>query len=192
MIINSHLVIADYVYNYIKSEKGYKLHKKKFKYGNIKPDLNKQPGLSHNFVSSIKYVIERINLIRNESLSVEDMSLILGEINHFITDYFCAYHSYIHLIKRNIIAHIIYETFLHFKLKQLNLSNRFLKKTSKKIEEIIPEDIQDILLSFQKSYRSNKISISNDIKFALLATTTITDCLINEYMKNNYAYTKAA
>lgn len=107
----THVSIANMLYK--KYSMTFPIAKGHFIYGNIKPDL-KSNGLviPHTLQNTIHKSCELLNELRDEHLDLLTFSVKLGEICHYLCDYFCYYHidesDY-----RNYTDHFIYEIELH-------------------------------------------------------------------------------
>jgi hypothetical protein len=179
MIINSHLLIANHTANYVAEHTGFGLNRRRFCYGNIKPDIDaifqKYP---HDFGGSIELVKTLIEQLIEDELDAKKFSEMLGVINHFLSDYFCAYHSYYYLKKRNIVVHLIYETLLHHCLRYRSLNQK--KLNALMITSIVGNSIDEIIRTLRNEYYNCRRSIKNDIKYALNATAMISTFIVKE------------
>ncbi|MBV1710283.1 MAG: zinc dependent phospholipase C family protein [Erysipelothrix sp.] len=107
----THVSIANALYK--KYSTLFPIAKHHFIYGNIKPDL-KSNGLAipHTLENTIYKTCSLYEEITNETLDLYTFSVKLGEICHYLCDYFCYYHisesDY-----RRYSEHFIYEIELH-------------------------------------------------------------------------------
>lgn len=179
MLVGTHVLIGKRVYDYIKSTLNIELGKKKFLYGNVKPDIIfRLSSRSHRLKDSLEFVLDEIErLTKIENISSSQFSVDLGVISHFMADFFCSPHYYKYEEFNNISKHLYYE---------YNLHNEF-KKVSKEIPDgYIETDIPklesksniEIIYFLEQLYRANMLSIKNDIYFALKASTLITKNII--------------
>lgn len=176
MIIGSHLLIAEYLYDYLVEETGVKLNLRKFRFGNIKPDIKSQAyQVEHTFESSFEMVKGIHDSILQPQTSLKELSLQLGVISHFVSDYFCFYHYDAVKFKESISNHLKYEYALH----------KIIKKTLKNNELSFPEDddlsFRDVILKFRQLYQENSKDLLMDIVFALSTTRVILKKLVCQY-----------
>lgn len=173
----THIAISKILYNQIKSK--INLNKSAFIYGNIKPDLSsklmKKPHTMDNYFN---FVCSRAdNLIRGEE-TLKDFSLELGEICHYVCDFFCLYHTEIELFN-NLNDHFLYELKLHFILK---------KFTQKEKSEIVTcnkeasRDFASIISSRISEYSADTSLLKKDISYAISTSAWICEsvaCFVN-------------
>ncbi|SES83422.1 zinc dependent phospholipase C family protein [Anaerobranca gottschalkii] len=177
MLVNTHVLIGNKVYNYLKRQGFFNLRKNSFIYGNIKPDLL-LPLFSrgHNFKESFNFVLEE-----GEKLSsleeIEKFSVSLGVINHFLADFFCAPHY--SKEKFNLSNHMKYEFALHNTFRKLD-KNKLLTAENLQINSLLGGNIKDTITALEKEYRKKSPSIENDIFFALRATTISSYYILNK------------
>ncbi|WP_432401389.1 zinc dependent phospholipase C family protein [Wukongibacter sp. M2B1] len=183
MLVGTHLLIGENVYKYIKKNLNMELDKKRFLYGNIKPDVVfRLSSRSHRIKDSLGFVLEEIErLIRAKNISLDQFSVDLGVISHFVSDFFCSPHFYERPEYDDIVKHLYYELSLH---------NRFRKIVQANNEDFFQEEINnfknktylEIIHLLKESYIKNMISIKNDISHALRASKVITKKIIEDSM----------
>lgn len=157
----SHLFISKALHHHL--IKNMNLDKKAFMYGNIKPDLpSKCFGKPHILENYLATICENSNQLMNTKSSLKQYSSKLGEICHFICDFFCHYH-FDKVIYKKSLHHFIYEIRLHLVLCKILFKQKlkqfpYVKKARK--------DISSIVLEMLKDYSSNPGSMKKDIYYA--------------------------
>ena len=118
-MINTHRIIGENILKYANSKSIYLINKKRFIWGNIKPDCTpKYKVKKHYYDESIDMIVEKI--IYLASLKLEDVyydiklgkfSEELGVVCHFLCDFFCAPHYYRWEFKSTnaVKQHVMYE-----------------------------------------------------------------------------------
>ncbi len=174
MISLTHLQFSRIIYKCILKNMGVKLSYGGFAYGNIKPDINnKDIGCEHFMEASITNLENYCKQLINESMSKRQFSTSLGVVCHFLSDYFCLYHTGKYKY-RGVFSHTLYETILHFKFLMLQLCGG-LKNIHKELPE---EDIINTVMNFTSEYASESPSLSRDIKYALNCSVEICRIII--------------
>ena len=164
MYFFTHLFISKVLYKHFKKE--IQLDKWAFAYGNIKPDLPPACfGDRHTLENYFFIVYDQANQLMHDDITLPEYSVKLGEVCHFVCDFFCYYHLNDHLHKK-IFSHLIYEIRLHFQLCTL----RFKKKLEFPSDLTAPKKgFAAILYELRREYFSNPQSMKRDIDYALSA-----------------------
>ena len=138
MNLFTHLAFSKLIFQHVPTELS--LDRSAFLYGNIKPDLTpdciRKPHTLENYRDRVDELCRE--LTEGDSyLTNSAMSMKLGEICHYLCDFFCYYHKdetqYFQL-KR----HFFYETALHFRYLKLRLLSKykcFLSHIKKELEQ---------------------------------------------------------
>ncbi len=107
------------MYKYLKNQNqdGFVPNRLAFIYGNVKPDMNELVWLKHNYQETRHFYFEHLEVAKNNHLSINQRSVALGVISHFICDYFCKYHTKDVYAKKSLYHHFIYEFKLHIYIK---------------------------------------------------------------------------
>ncbi len=110
------------MYKYLKNQHqdGFVPNRLAFIYGNVKPDMNELVWLKHNYQETRHFYFEHLEVAKNNHLSINQRSLALGVVSHFVCDYFCKYHT-----KRRLCGAIAFPSFLYMNSK-LHI---YIKKT---------------------------------------------------------------
>lgn len=178
MIPGTHLIICKIVYRHLLKKTNFRLDYKAFAYGNIKPDLEKNYiKREHTYEKSIDIINSYANSLINKKMSLEEFSMGVGVVGHFVCDYFCLQHQKYYW-KKAPVAHGIYEVKLHAKLKKF-MRNESLKvnynyNCSGKVET----QISHIVLKLRKKYEQEPESFQKDIAYAIAAEAAVCEMLI--------------
>ena len=172
MYFFTHLFISKVLYQHFAGE--VELNRRAFAYGNIKPDLPSQQHNNHTLENYLFTVCGLTNQLMHEELPEEDFSIHLGEICHYVSDFFCYYHVNEELHNKKI-RHFFYELRLHHKLLHINSKQRF---------KVFPgrmqprRDICSIILEMRKAYFSQPESMIKDIEYAFSTSVWICGSII--------------
>lgn len=168
MYFFSHLFFSKVLYRNFKKEVD--LSKLAFAYGNIKPDLPPACFKDRHTLDNYLFIVyDKANQLINNDLDTREFSVKLGEICHFVCDFFCYYHLNDALHKK-IFSHLGYELLLHLKLYKY----RFKKKIQlPEIKATPKKGFASIILEMRRDYFSNPRSIKKDIDFAIYAALSI-------------------
>jgi Zinc dependent phospholipase C len=172
MFFFTHLLIAKELYQTISNE--IQLDQHAFLHGNIKPDLPSSNRVHHTLDNCLYKVCGYANHLMEPELPIEDLSIELGEICHYVSDFFCYYHLNEELHNRNL-RHFFYEIKLHLHLHWLKFRKKF-KFTPQKKEP--RENISSIILDMRKLYFSKPKNLNRDIEFALSSSMWICESII--------------
>lgn len=154
MLINTHKILANNILRQASNEKVFLLDKKKFVWGNLKPDcVSKYKFKKHFYDESIEMILEKINFL--STLTVEEIyfsygrkkfSAELGVICHFICDFFCLAHNRRWRLKSAFKKHMMYE-------QELNkIAKRYeFKKVDQELTNIkfVKEFIEKYILEYE-------------------------------------------
>lgn len=158
----THVSIANTLFK--KYSAVFPIAKHHFIYGNVKPDL-KSNGLTipHTLENTIYKTCSLYEEIQNEKLDLLTFSVKLGEICHYLCDYFCFYHisesDY-----RKYAEHFVYEIELH--------AYWLWKKAVDDIQEIhtdFPLDMSmtSLITRMRKDYSRKSHDFIKDISYSL-------------------------
>ncbi len=174
MIIQTHLLIAERVNNSIKNFLNLEISSKNFMYGNIKPDIvYRLSKKSHRIKHSFNFVLEEMeHLMTSTNISLEQYSINLGVISHFVSDFFCTPHYYELDEYKSIINHVNYEIKLHAKFKKM-MKNSLLDISNNDVYKFKKNNILDCIKAIEEIYSKIDINMGNDIIYGLLASTVI-------------------
>lgn len=170
MFFFTHLKISKMIYGHLGTEMC--LDKKAFMYGNIKPDLT--PDLMncpHTYANYFDIMCGHIEKIVNDRLDIYNFSVELGQICHYICDFFCLYHLDERIWSKKK-DHFLYEVSLHIKL----LLNKSKLRNNHKVS-YFENDIATYIKNLRKEYESMKSSKMNDLEYSISAIVSVCDKL---------------
>lgn len=178
MLIQSHSLIAENVYNHLQQHLGIELQKGFFIYGNIKPDIAPRLfKIPHYIDESLPFISNEICQLSNTPLSkdqinLKQFSIQLGVITHYIADYFCHPHHDREAFKARLFEHLKYETLLHEHMKNpSNLSRKDIDYICKlnSSKEVLSQILKDLF----QSYTAKSPGFQNDVHHAQKAASSI-------------------
>ncbi|MGI1658318.1 MAG: zinc dependent phospholipase C family protein [Desulfitobacterium sp.] len=163
MKILTHVTISMVLYGHFK--KKMKLNRLSFIYGNIKPDLSyKQIKTAHIMENHFGNVCESVNELMQNTMDRQKFSTELGQICHYVSDFFCRYH-----LDREIFhklgGHFLYEIRLQFLMWKLLSRNQLDYMPKKERKE--RRNIASILLEMRSNYISETAALEKDLVYAL-------------------------
>ena len=151
------------------------LDKRAFAYGNIKPDIPSKNRIHHTLENCLFTVCDYSNqLMDEEETSLEAFSVRLGEICHYVCDFFCYYHLNEEVYGEKL-HHFMYELKLHHELLRIWLKHK-LKLMPSKMEP--RRDIYSIVLDMRKVYFSQPGGMKRDIDYAFEASVWTCESII--------------
>ena len=161
----THIAMSEILYKRLSAKM--ELDKGAFTYGNVKPDLSKKilkhPHTLENFLPFVCNTSEE--LIKN-LVSLSEFSFKLGEICHYICDFFCLYHTEDEIFHR-LKEHFFYELKLHFTLLKIDSTIEDMR------EKTVEKSISSIINELRAEYFQQEASMEKDFKYAFTATTWV-------------------
>ncbi|MGL4849935.1 MAG: zinc dependent phospholipase C family protein [Clostridium sp.] len=183
MMMNTHKLIANTLYNNIDDDKKFLVSKNRFTWGTIKPDCaSKYKFKKHYFDESIDMIIEMITelskLTPDEVINdgVGKFSAELGVVCHFLCDYYCIPHSQRWEFKNAMRQHVNYERELAKIAKHYSVSLM-------RLDRLEVEDVREFIDKTQEMYRK-KESYLNDLNFAYYICNSIMNTVLKSVIKN--------
>ena len=173
MVVQSHLYLAS-ILNKELNKNGYKVNKKNFYYGNIKPDIiakfKKHP---HKITSSLDFIMEEIQNLSTfgNIISLKEFSIQLGVICHYVTDFFTYVHNsdYHGSLSKHLKYELKLNTNLKTMVKDLSRANIFIMPNiSKSIKEF-----KNYLLKMHDKYMNEEVTFIKDFSYAIAACTSL-------------------
>ena len=175
MKMKTHVKISRDIHGYIEQKIGSQLSPFLFALGNILPDLAIHLRIkSHTKHRSLNYLLRRIrSLRRNRHRSKLYISLKLGIITHFISDFFCYPHT--EKYDGTLNEHRLYEKSLARYAKQRDslMPNHLI------IYPVL-QDFESAINELYKKYLQIEQSFENDIRYALHTARSVTLALAPE------------
>lgn len=186
MKIKTHILIANKIHDHLDSNYDNILNKRHFVFGNIKPDLfRKFKNKKHNMRDSLDFVLNEIKRYDYDSHNIDNQSVHIGMINHYLSDFFCSKH-YFEEDKTRLIKHIRYEKKLHKVIKKLDFK-KLLETSYTKLINDISGSFKDIIKALEYEYLKQPPSIENDILFALSAPLIACKYILKQNTLDNLA-----
>lgn len=176
MYFFTHLMISKLLYQHLSNETD--LNKRAFAYGNIKPDLPSPLRNHHTLENCLFTTCEYSSQLMSEPLPSAHFSTRMGEICHYICDFFCYYHLNEEIHNKNL-HHLFYEISLHHELLRLLLKNKI---------KVVPsfqeprKGINSIILEMRKAYYSKPPCKKRDIDYAIQTSVWACESIIH-YLK---------
>ncbi len=182
MFKKSHKKLAAFLYSVTESLDEVELSFSDFIYGSIRPDLNYSFITKPHYLKNYKQhgVFDKIQQIRQDAghkVSVEDKakhSILLGEIVHYMCDYFCFAHNnpkkMLYLISHNRyerrLAHYIEIT--SFQVPDFNINNAFFDHHFADEHAFIAW-----LKKMLRQYHTQPRSFRKDVRYALSMSLSV-------------------
>lgn len=167
----SHTNVARCLLDYMEQTEGVEFNRKAFYFGNLKPDLKGEylskrhyPSLMFDEVmDKLRAFIARFRLAQSGTRSFSEA---LGEICHYITDFF----SYPHndtIYNKSLLAHYIYEKRAGFRIKSHVNEQRFAQ-FAETASDYVPETTEELISAIKAKHEvytgQKQHGISDDIR----------------------------
>lgn len=170
MLIPSHTVLASRISDYAKEKYGFHFVLNAIYRGSIMPDLRDKEHGSHYEEACL----ESASVLWEEILDLEvndlrSFSYKVGQMLHFIADYFTNAHNKKYL-EKNMRRHMLYEMRLHFRLTKCERLPHF------RFPEVGNPMVQ--IKAWHDEYMVGRGSIEKDLRFALRACFYLTDLIV--------------
>ena len=172
MYFFSHVLIAKGLYRFLSEE--VVVDRKAFIYGNVKPDLPTHKHGHHTLDKYLDTVNSYSEELMDDEVAVREFSVRLGEICHYVCDFFCYYHLEEEIHNKRL-RHFLYELKLHHQLKHDWKRNK-IKVESSGLEP--KKDIGYIISEMRRNYFEQPCMINRDIEYAFLTTVRICESII--------------
>lgn len=180
MMAGTHRLISYFIVKEIEYRGIVRLDEKKFAWGSIKPDLAIPPfRKKHYMKETLDEIVDMILELasRRREYTVPELSERIGEVTHFITDFFCLPHSerWEFIKSGRTIEHIAYERKLHY-LAQRDFSG-IAYADLEFFPEMDRESIKHWILMNYESYQKVTDYI-HDLKQAMGISLSITEWIL--------------
>ena len=183
MLISSHLIFADILYEETFLRQPFAAPILQFKFGNVKPDLNRKlVGGAHYHYQTYNYLANLIQSITTEPSSPGHYVENCGIATHLVADYFCKYHFYSKYHKKSIIEHTRYEYNLHRTLLKMKKTNMLPLSNNKSYRSIT--EVFNCIAEMQSQYIKLPDNPTKDIVFALQAGKMVLNSIITMTRNN--------
>ncbi len=183
----SHTRVGTFLLDHVEAETGVTFDTKAFLYGNLKPDLTgtyltkrHYPSLMFEEVmDKIRSFSERYEISADAINDDRSLAVDLGEICHYITDFFCFPHNddiYDHCLLR----HYIYEKRIAAGLRRRLTWEKFETWVSEAPQIWTVEDLIDYLKAEHETYRAKAHHcIADDLEHICRVTVSVVIALIH-------------
>lgn len=181
MIVNTHRLVGEFLYNQLSPSYQEFIHKRRFVYGNVKPDIVKEyRQMSHYYRDNAELIFKMLDRLLTEETTIEQFSENLGILIHFFCDYTCIYHANDDLYENHsIMKHIKYEVMLH-----RYAAKKFLTlETVRMIPFKSVDEIKDYVCDLTS--RLNQVpltrSVAQDFDDMMLLSVSVLQYIMNQY-----------
>lgn len=185
MFVQSHKVMADWIYKYVEENADFSLNLLRFRAGNISPDLPLYHShLKHYKHQNFEYVLQMLHDLTESDPTrnvgaLKNYSYRLGVVCHYICDYFCYPHHSRRYFYNKLSEHLIYEKDLHKIIKKFKQSDYL---SEYQLENIIGNNKKvsffDMIEEFHNDYMSKEHSFEKDAKYAITAASIVATVII--------------
>ncbi len=181
MIVNTHRLVGEFLYNQLSPSYQEFINKRRFVYGNVKPDIVKEyRQMSHYHRDNAELIFKMLDRLLTEETTIEQFSENLGILIHFFCDYTCIYHANDHLYENHsILKHMKYEVMLH-----RYAAKKFLTlETVRMIPFKSVDEIKDYVCDLTS--RLNQVpltrSVAQDFDDMMLLSVSVLQYIMNQY-----------
>jgi len=183
--MDTHKILANTIFIQVSKENRYLIDRKKFIWGNIKPDyVSKYKLKKHYYTESIDmvlYKIEYLSSLSEEKIKldygIKRFSAELGVICHFLCDYFCLAHNKRWEFKSHFKKHVSYE-------KELSKYAKKFKFDDSLCDSLEITEVGKFIAENIKHYEGC-LDMSNDLIYALFICNSIVNTILSEIEKNS-------
>lgn len=181
MMANTHRLVGGFLYNQLSPAHQELINRRRFIYGNMKPDLNqKYLKMSHYYRDNEKIIFEMLDELLKSKATISEFSENLGILIHFFCDYTCIYHANDYLYKNHSIG-----KHLHYELKLHQYAEK--KFPTLNVVKIVPfqsvDEIREYV--FNLTNRLNQVpltrSVSEDFEDMVTLSVSVVNYIINQY-----------
>lgn len=178
MLVNTHILLAQHIYENLELDEKRIINYNSFVYGNIKPDMVSTYKLKKHYMDeSLEMVLKKIKNLStltendiNKWISISKFSQEIGVICHFLCDFFCIPHSERWEFKHSMNKHVKYE-------KDLAAAAKSVVLPKKRTDIFGKYDVRYFILKAHEIYEKES-SYENDIIFASYVCNSIVDYII--------------
>lgn len=181
----SHIRVANLLMDYVEQVCGVTFDQGGFVYGNLKPDLTgTYLTKRHNPSIMMDEVMEKIRAFAEKytigAVNGRELSVDLGEICHYITDFFTFPHND-DIYERNLLAHYVYEKRVALVIRRRMTEARFEQWASPIIPPVTVDALIARLSSMHNAYRApgRRHGINDDLINICRATAMVVLSIIN-------------
>lgn len=181
MVEGTHKLISKIVYKHLLDRLNLKLNEPIFINGSILPNFDKNYiDREHTLEDSLQLINYNAEELIKSEVSIKEFSLALGIICHFISDYFCLYHTREYW-EKDPKDHNDYEAELHAKLLELLSRGRLNLRCKCRREK----SVELMVLKLRKKYNLEPKELSTDINYSIVAAVSICEMIAYEWLRLN-------
>lgn len=181
----SHIRVANLLMDYVEQVCGVTFDQGGFVYGNLKPDLTgTYLTKRHNPSIMMDEVMEKIRVFTEKytigPVNGRELSVDLGEICHYITDFFTYPHND-DIYERNLLAHYVYEKRVALVIRRRMTEARFEQWASPVIPPVTVDALIARITSMHNAYRApgRRHGINDDLINICRATALVVLSIIS-------------
>lgn len=181
----SHIRVANLLLDYVEQTCGVTFDQSGFVYGNLKPDLTgTYLTKRHNPSIMMDEVMEKIRAFTEKytigPVNSRELSVDLGEICHYITDFFTYPHND-DIYERSLFAHYVYEKRVALVIRRRMTEARFEQWVSPLIPPMSVDALINRIGTMHDTYRApgRRHGINDDLINICRATALVVLSIIN-------------
>lgn len=181
----SHIRVANLLLDYVEQTCGVTFDQSGFVYGNLKPDLTgTYLTKRHNPSIMMDEVMEKIRAFTGKytigPVNGRELSVDLGEICHYITDFFTYPHND-DIYDRSLFAHYVYEKRVALVIRRRMTESRFEQWVSPLIPPMSVDALINRIGTMHDTYRApgRRHGINDDLINICRATALVVLSIIN-------------
>lgn len=187
----SHIWVANLVMDYVEQTCGVTFDTSGFLYGNLKPDLKGTYLTKRHYPSlMMDEVLEKIRVFTQKykigPTNGRELSVDLGEICHFMTDFFTYPHND-DIYEHNLLAHYIYEKRIALVIRKRLSEKQFEEWVSPLLPPLTLDSLIKRIREMHEAYRTGtqRHCIGNDLMHICRATTMLVLSMVNIVYEHN-------
>ncbi|MBD7912929.1 MULTISPECIES: zinc dependent phospholipase C family protein [Clostridium] len=185
--MNTHKILANNILRQTSIDKLNLIDKKKFIWGNVKPDyVSKYKLKKHFYDESINMILEKVHFLSSltskeifYSYGIKKFSAELGVVCHFLCDFFCYAHSERWRLKSDLKKHVSYEQ----KLSKIAKDFNFVELID---ENLLIEDIE-MFIKYNMEEYSEVEGYEKDLLYSAFICNSIVNSVLNQVIENEEA-----
>ena len=186
MVVQSHNIMSNLIFDYIAENTNVNLNKFRFKIGNMSPDLPLYHShLKHYKNQNYGYILDMIAELMETDPT--DDSLVkgypyrLGLVCHYVCDYFCLPHHNRNYFHDKLGEHLNYEMDLHQNIKNFTREDylpQFALKEIVENKEGSPLDFVELIEVFHHQYMDETPSFDIDASYAITVASILASIIV--------------
>lgn len=179
----SHTRVANLLLAYVGDTCGVRFDQNAFRYGNLKPDLTATYVTKRHYPSIMfDEVMDKIRRFVDTYTIGDtngwDLSVDLGEICHYLTDFFCYPHND-DIYDRNLLAHYIYEKRVALGIRRQLTEPDFIRLATPALPAFTTDALMQRISSLHSHYKAQSHGIDNDLRYICQICTTLMLSMVN-------------